>query len=120
MERYRKVNYPGQKHEPYPAPQVDPPTAEVKWFKPGTDQVTLSLAYVQWTMSLTANPQNNLRFGHYFLNKYRAEGTAWPEVFYETDPQVAYQRISEHMSRHPEWYAKLQPESKPQLGGTDA
>lgn len=50
----------------------------------------IALAYYR------SGADKTLRFGQFYINKYKPDGTAWPELFYETDNSKAMDMIMDH------------------------
>lgn len=53
----------------------------------------IALAYYR------SGAHKTLRFGQFYINKYKSDGTAWPELFYETDSAKAMDMIMDYQEK---------------------
>lgn len=51
----------------------------------------LNVAWQEWNQNV--KPFFPLRFGQYFLNTYTTDGYTNSEIFFESNPELAYQKI---------------------------
>jgi len=58
------------------------------------DVMVVSTALIEWRQ-LHADGSTKQRFGQWYVNKHMPRNTVWPEVFYETDPDIAWRLIVE-------------------------